>query len=505
MRTVAKVSNLKTVRAVCVIPCLVICAALSAQKQAPPGFEQVDYQIRIGTRAGQLRYDKEQFVVRPGSKVALTLVNADGMQHNLLILRPGKDITQKVGMLAMRMGASAADKHFVPDTPDVLFHTVAILPGKSDTIWFVAPSKRGAYPYVCTLPGHMFTMRGVMHVGDAPSSAGVESVLDDVRYRLYLGSWKKLPVFSELKPEREGVLKGGLFDLGALKKRDHFGVEFFGKLKIEKPGRYKFFLNSDDGSRLFVDDKQVAEYDGLHGLAGPKVGKIDLSEGQHQIKVEFFQGGGGLGLQLACKGPGVPRLELATKPKPRGQKGIPIMVMHKPVISRVHLEGGSARSIAVGLPHGMNFCFDAGSCAVLFGWAGAYLDVGPDRSGRGGQPCKILGNRFPTGNIGFPLRQADGTKLPVKFKGYRKGASPEFQFDWGGRDVRWRIGPAGHGVGLRYEFLISGGVGSVQFHLGEDAMMTAPLGSIEAGVLTIPAGSRDRFELSIQPRMEKSK
>ena len=74
------------------------------------------------------------------------------------------------------------------------------------------------------------------------------------------------------------------------------------------------------------------------------------------------------------------------------------------VVMRVHVEGASARTIAVGLPGGMNYAFDAARCSVQFGWAGAFLDVSPDRDGRGGRPCKTLGVRAGVGDVGFPLR-----------------------------------------------------------------------------------------------------
>src|SRR5262245_50505511 len=39
------------------------------------------------------------------------------------------------------------------------------------------------------------------------------------------------------------------------KLEDDFYVRWTGILKVPKDGRYKFFLNSDDGSRLFLDGK----------------------------------------------------------------------------------------------------------------------------------------------------------------------------------------------------------------------------------------------------------
>ncbi len=50
--------------------------------------EELD--IKISTLHGKMKYDIESFQVKPGTKVRLTLTNADEMQHNLLILTPGE-------------------------------------------------------------------------------------------------------------------------------------------------------------------------------------------------------------------------------------------------------------------------------------------------------------------------------------------------------------------------------------------------------------------------------
>ena len=46
---------------------------------------------------------------------------------------------------------------------------------------------------------------------------------------------------------------------------------------------------SDDGSKLFVDDKLVIDNDGLHG-AYAKTGKVMLDDSRHSIKIQYFQG-----------------------------------------------------------------------------------------------------------------------------------------------------------------------------------------------------------------------
>ena len=123
-----------------------------------------EQEITIGTLHAQMKYDVASFQVKPGSKVRLTLKNTDEMQHNLVIVSPGENKAMEVAQKAWALGEQAVKKAFIPDGPDVLFHTKVVDPQQSDTITFVAPEKEADYPFVCTLPGHAISMKGVMRV-----------------------------------------------------------------------------------------------------------------------------------------------------------------------------------------------------------------------------------------------------------------------------------------------------------------------------------------------------
>lgn len=474
-------------------------ALTGAVAQTPPaGFEKPDHDIKIGVRSGLLRYDTEKFTVGAGSKVKLTLVNDDEMVHNLLICKSDDYVTATVAAAAMQLGPEASKVHYVPDIPEVLFHTKAISTGQQDTIWFEAPKKPGAYPYICTLPGHTFTMVGVMRVGDAVE-AKARTPIEQLGFRLYKGRWKKLPDFDTLPPERDGKLEKGVIDLSKLGVQSNYGAVFTGVLEVAKAGKHTFFLNSDDGSRLLIGGKKVVEYDGLHGPAKEQKGDIELTAGRHLLRVEFFQGGGGKALRVAYAGPDKRRIKLSNDKNEVSSRVTPISVHHHPVVMRVHVEGAAARTIAVGLPHGINYCFDAAACSVQWAWAGAYLDVGPDRDGRGGRPCKVLGKRFDVGDVGFPLRTAAGKELPVRMTEYRTKGSPRFTLDWGGQPVHWTIEAAHSGVGLHYTFELPGADKDVQFHVRTEGLkLSANRGSWNGGTLTVPARHAKKFTVTLR-------
>ncbi|KAA0989137.1 plastocyanin/azurin family copper-binding protein [Dyadobacter aurulentus] len=119
-----------------------------------------DITIAMATKPG-LKFDKELLEVTAGSKVKLTFNNNDDMLHNLVITQPGKG--DEVGQKAMDMGLTGTNAGYIPETPDVLFHTCLIQPEASQSVYFTAP-KPGDYPFICSFPGHSFVMKGILRV-----------------------------------------------------------------------------------------------------------------------------------------------------------------------------------------------------------------------------------------------------------------------------------------------------------------------------------------------------
>lgn len=111
-----------------------------------------------------MQFDKKEITVHAGQKVILVLENPDGMQHNLVIIKPGT--LEKVGAAAdvMARDPKGAEKHYVPQMPEVLHATKLVNTGESFVLEFIAPSTPGDFPFVCTFPGHWRGMNGVMKV-----------------------------------------------------------------------------------------------------------------------------------------------------------------------------------------------------------------------------------------------------------------------------------------------------------------------------------------------------
>ncbi len=108
------------------------------------------------------------------------------------------------------------------------------------------------------------------------------------------------------KPSASGTAVTVVMDQPVLKTRDGFALRFAGQLKVSQPGKYAFFLSSDDGSRFYLNGEQLIDNDGLHGMV-EKRGTATLAAGLHEILVTYFDNGGGDGLGFDWSGPGIPR------------------------------------------------------------------------------------------------------------------------------------------------------------------------------------------------------
>jgi len=91
---------------------------------------------------------------------------------------------------------------------------------------------------------------------------------------------------------------------GVTDRFEWFALDYHGAFWIERPGRYDFSLLSDDGSRLYIDERLVIDNGHIHPPQR-KDGHVSLKGGIHRIRVTYFQGPRDyLALVLRVKGPG---------------------------------------------------------------------------------------------------------------------------------------------------------------------------------------------------------
>ena len=109
-----------------------------------------------------MKFDLTRIKVKPGERIKLTLTNADDMDHNLVITKPGA--RQEVVDASHKLGENGPKQNYVPLSDKVLWSVRIVTPGQSAYIIFQAPTKEDVYPYVCTFPGHGLVMYGAMYV-----------------------------------------------------------------------------------------------------------------------------------------------------------------------------------------------------------------------------------------------------------------------------------------------------------------------------------------------------
>jgi len=85
-----------------------------------------------------------------------------------------------------------------------------------------------------------------------------------------------------------------------------FAIRWQGDLRIDRPGVYRIAVESDDGSRLVVDDL-VIDNSGNHAMQ-VKGADVDLAAGWFPVRLEFLQGSGEAGCRLLWQPPGAPAL-----------------------------------------------------------------------------------------------------------------------------------------------------------------------------------------------------
>ncbi len=158
-----------------------------------------------------IRFDTKRFDVSAGAPVEVTLKNGCIVPHNIVFL--GKDAESAVIAGVNAMGVEGMSRNYVPEVSGILAASKLLQPRGSETLKFTAPAEPGEYLFLCTFPGHWFTMRGVMRVRAAGESLAPaerekikdQSVPDALKdsgiTHLPMGSWEKPLVLRSFLPD----------------------------------------------------------------------------------------------------------------------------------------------------------------------------------------------------------------------------------------------------------------------------------------------------------------
>src|SRR6185436_3228248 len=139
---------------------------------------------------------------------------------------------------------------------------------------------------------------------DDPSK---RALIAGLKYNYYESSFSGSDNFEKLVPKASGDAQK--FELNHRLRDNGFGFRFSGTIKIPAAGNYTFYTLSDDGSRLYIDDKLVVDNDGDHAPE-EKRGNARLTAGDHSIAVTYYNNGAGFELKVSWRGPGFSKTEI---------------------------------------------------------------------------------------------------------------------------------------------------------------------------------------------------
>lgn len=127
----------------------------------------------------------------------------------------------------------------------------------------------------------------------------------------YLDNLSSIPVLKNKKADAKGNSFEITSDEVLEEIKSNTVVRFKTNIMIDKDDTYGFYTRSDDGSKLWVNNKLVVDNDGDHGVK-EKGGRIDLKEGTYPLEVVWFNGGGGSWLDVYYQTATMPKQILPT-------------------------------------------------------------------------------------------------------------------------------------------------------------------------------------------------
>jgi predicted alpha/beta superfamily hydrolase len=118
-----------------------------------------------------------------------------------------------------------------------------------------------------------------------------------LKYSYYEGNWEKLPDFKKIKPVLTGVTDS-VFNINKFPNKSNFACLFEGYVEIVKDGYYVFAIVSNDGSKLFLQNRMIIDNDGVHSTESIKSFILPLENGFYPVRIEYFQKNDNSSLQL---------------------------------------------------------------------------------------------------------------------------------------------------------------------------------------------------------------
>ncbi len=130
------------------------------------------------------------------------------------------------------------------------------------------------------------------------------NVAPGLHYVYYQGVPQDARLLDHLDPVATGTV--ATFSTYPMRRNYDFGLRLEGYIRIDKPGTYHFFVQSDDTSELRIGGVAImSNWD-----KGEQSAEVGLAAGMHTIVLRYQQGGGEFALKVSYSGPGVDKKEI---------------------------------------------------------------------------------------------------------------------------------------------------------------------------------------------------
>ncbi len=131
-----------------------------------------------------------------------------------------------------------------------------------------------------------------------------------IEYDYFEGVFTSVSDLDRFSPNSSGIMTS--FKLEPRGDTNEFGYIYRGYVLAPTDGIYTFFIESNDGSKLYLNEVELIDNDGGHS-AKEESGKIALRAGEYPLMVKYFQMGAGRMLRVSWQGPGFDKKDLTAE------------------------------------------------------------------------------------------------------------------------------------------------------------------------------------------------
>jgi uncharacterized cupredoxin-like copper-binding protein len=181
-----------------------------------------------------------------------------------------------------------------------------------------------------------------------------------------------------------------------------------------------------------------------------------------------------------------------------------LVVGDRPLVSRTFLPDCGPAAVAVGMPGGQSYCYDAGACRLRYAWKGGFVDNTDQWAGKGDLWSKVVGRIYYRAPGAPWLRIGSAEHIPeARWRGYRLvGGYPQFMYTLDGLEVKELIRPKPGGSGLELSYEVPSSPGPVFLVVDKEggASIGSSAGKWSGPVLSLTPGEAVAFTVTLTER-----